>query len=81
MSMEPEDNDDWAEPRGLPLGLRALALVGAFSFVMLGLSVLAPLLYPPQNPPQRPPGQGERVAGGSTTSREPRTMFMPQWKG
>ncbi len=27
--MDPEDNDDWAKERGLPLGLRVLALVGA----------------------------------------------------
>ncbi len=30
------------------LGMRLLALLGAFSFVMLGLSSLAPLLHPPQ---------------------------------
>ena len=45
----PEQQDgDWPVDRGRPLGLRLLALLGAFSFVMLGLSSLAPLLHPPQ---------------------------------
>jgi hypothetical protein len=47
-------DDDWAVDPGRPLPLRLLALLGAFSFVMLGLSsVLLPLM-------QRPPaGQPE----------------------
>ncbi|MFM7675410.1 MAG: hypothetical protein ACKO5F_07455 [Synechococcus sp.] len=61
MNRDPDNNNDWAEPRGLPLGLRALALVGAFSFVMLGLSVLAPLLNPPPQPPTPPEQKAERV--------------------
>lgn len=48
-SQPPEHDDgDWPIDRGRPLGMRLLALVGAFSFVMLGLSSLAPLLHPPQ---------------------------------
>ena len=45
---------------GRPLGLRLLALVGALSFVMLGLSSLLPLLQPqpdgprPQPAPEQP---------------------------
>ena len=42
---EPDDGD-WPIDRGRPLGLRLLALLGAFSFVMLGLSSLVPLLHP-----------------------------------
>jgi hypothetical protein len=48
----PADEDNWPVDRGRPLGLRLLALVGALSFLMLGLSVVAPLLQPrPQAPP------------------------------
>jgi len=44
-------DDDWPVDRGRPLGLRLLALLGAVSFVMFGLSVVAPLLHPrPQTP-------------------------------
>jgi hypothetical protein len=46
-----EDPDDWPVDRGRPLGLRILALVGAFSFVMIGASSLMPLLQPPPPPP------------------------------
>lgn len=53
--------DDWPVDPGRPLILRLLALLGAFSFVMLGLSSLTPLLHPQPNPvpePLRePPGQ------------------------
>lgn len=51
MDTAPED----AMPidRGRPLGLRLLALLGALAFVMLGLSVIAPLLQPAP-PPARP---------------------------
>lgn len=52
-------DDDWPVDRGRPLALRLLALVGALSFVMLGLSVLAPLLHPPQPQPPRLPDQPE----------------------
>ena len=47
-------DDDWPIDPGRPLGLRLLALLGAFSFVMLGLSSLTPLLHPPERqvPPQ-----------------------------
>ena len=54
---EPPD-DDPLEDRGRGLGLRLLALLGAFSFLMLGLSSIAPLLQPsqpPSPPPQLPP--------------------------
>lgn len=57
---EPDDGD-WPVDRGRPLGLRLLALLGAFSFVMLGLSSLAPLLHPPQ---RRPPALPEPPSVG-----------------
>jgi hypothetical protein len=53
----PEDQD-WPVDPGRPLGLRLLALVGAVAFVMLGLSVVAPLLYPQPQPPATPAGKG-----------------------
>ncbi len=40
--------------QGRSLGLRLLALLGAFSFLMLGLGSLAPLLRPAP-PPRLPP--------------------------
>ncbi|MFM7652215.1 MAG: hypothetical protein ACKO5M_04705 [Vulcanococcus sp.] len=52
-------DDDWPVDRGRPLGLRLLALLGALSFVMLGLSVLAPLLHPKPPQPPRLPDQPE----------------------
>ena len=52
-------DDDWPVDPGRPLALRLLALLGALSFVMLGLSVLAPLLHPPQPQPPRMPDQPE----------------------
>jgi hypothetical protein len=58
------DDDEPIQDRGRGLGLRLLALLGALSFVMLGLSSLAPLLYPqPGNetaPEPRPTPAGER---------------------
>jgi hypothetical protein len=36
---------------GRALGLRLLALLGAVSFVLLGLSSIVPLLQPPAPPP------------------------------
>lgn len=57
---EPDDGD-WPVDRGRPLGLRLLALLGAFSFVMLGLSSLTPLLHPPE---RRPPDLPDRPSSG-----------------
>ena len=57
---EPDDGD-WPVDRGRPLGLRLLALLGALSFVMLGLSTLAPLLHPPE---RHPPALPARPAVG-----------------
>ena len=53
MSQRPPhtDDGDWPVDPGRPLGLRLLALLGAFSFVMLGLGSLVPLLHPPQRQP------------------------------
>lgn len=53
------DDDPPLEARGRSLGLRLLALLGAFAFLMLGLGSLAPLLQEPPPPPwpdqRRPP--------------------------
>jgi hypothetical protein len=54
----PLEDDELLEDRGRSMGLRLLALLGALSFVMLGISSIAPLLQPPP-PPERP---GERQA-------------------
>jgi hypothetical protein len=52
VNREPGDEDRDLEDRGMPLPLRVLAAVGAFSFLMLGLSSLVPLLrMPPPAPP------------------------------
>jgi hypothetical protein len=48
---------------GRPLGLRLLALLGALSFVMLGLSSLVPLLNPQPAAPPRAPDQPARSLG------------------
>jgi hypothetical protein len=47
----PGDDDDLPVSQGLSLPLRLLALVGALSFLMIGLSSVVPLLRPP---PSRP---------------------------
>lgn len=44
------DDEPLVDP-GRGLALRLLALLGAFSFLMLGLSSLVPLLRPPPPPP------------------------------
>ena len=45
------EEEELQEDRGRGLGLRLLALVGAFSFLMLGISSIAPLLQPAPSPP------------------------------
>lgn len=57
-----DDVDDWPVDRGRPLGLRLLALVGALSFLMLGLSVVVPLLAPRPSLPQPPRGLPQATA-------------------
>ncbi len=47
------DNDEFPEERGRGLGLRLLALLGAFSFLMLGISTIT-RLFPPSPPPVLP---------------------------
>lgn len=59
---QPSDDDAPLRDPGRPLGLRLLALLGAFSFLMLGLAgVLMPLLAPAVKPPL--PDQRERQVG------------------
>lgn len=57
-----EDEGPLVDP-GRPLGLRILALLGAFSFVMLGLSSLALLLQRPAPPPM-PDQRGGPISRG-----------------
>lgn len=58
----PGDDEGPLVDPGRPLGLRLLALLGAVSFLMLGLStVLLPLLQP--SPPPPLPDQRERQVG------------------
>ncbi|EDY37431.1 hypothetical protein CPCC7001_309 [Cyanobium sp. PCC 7001] len=69
------------EERGLPLGLRILALVGALSFVMLGVNSLLPLLRWPL-PPPAPPGPRHDTAAAALQA-EPKpttpTIQVPEW--
>ncbi len=46
---------------GRSLGLRLLALLGALSFLMLGISSIAPLLQPLPPPPALPDQRDGRV--------------------
>ena len=42
--MEPIDSEGWDTDPGRPLGLRLLALLGALSFLALGISSLMSIL-------------------------------------
>lgn len=53
-SIEPLDPEGWDRDPGRPLGLRLLALLGALSFLALGISSLLPMLQRPGPGPQRP---------------------------
>lgn len=53
-SVEPLDPEGWDRDPGRPLGLRLLALLGALSFLALGISSLLPMLQRPGPGPQRP---------------------------
>ena len=44
--LEPIDPEGWDNDPGRPLGLRLLALLGALSFLALGISILLPTLQP-----------------------------------
>ena len=59
--LQNEDDDELPVDSGRGLGLRLLALLGALSFLMLGISSIAPLLQqapPPEMPDQRPKAMG-----------------------
>jgi hypothetical protein len=49
------EEEEILKDSGRGLGLRLLALLGAFSFMMLGISSIAPLFQPEPSPP--PPDQ------------------------
>lgn len=56
-----DDDDALLVDRGRGLGLRLLALMGALSFLMLGISSITPLLYP--TPPPELPDQRRTPVG------------------
>ncbi|SBO44438.1 conserved protein of unknown function [Cyanobium sp. NIES-981] len=82
------DPDAMPQRQGLPLGLRILALLGALSFVMLGVNSLLPLLrWPPAPPPPPGPRQGPitsrpaiQQAHDSQQERDPRTLPVPAFR-
>jgi hypothetical protein len=59
-SIEIREDEPLVDP-GRGLGLRLLALLGAFSFLLLGISSIAPLLQPA--PPPELPGQRQAPVG------------------
>lgn len=62
MARPPFDPEEWPVDPGRPWPLRLLALVGAFSFLMLGLSsVVLPLLQR-QQPASPPPASSHGSA-------------------
>jgi len=63
LPLEPIDPEGWDKDPGRPLGLRLLALLGALSFLALGISSLLPIL-------QR---QGPVVPEGNATKNQPLT--------
>jgi hypothetical protein len=54
-------NEEPLVDRGRSLWLRLLALLGAFSFLMIGISSILPLLQPP-SPPSMPDQRDGRLA-------------------
>jgi hypothetical protein len=53
LPLEPIDPEGWDKDPGRPLGLRLLALLGALSFLALGISSLLPILERSEPTPQR----------------------------
>jgi hypothetical protein len=58
-----QEHDELPRSEGLSLPLRLLALLGAFSFVMLGLSSVLPLLRPEPPAPLPDQPRGPLAAG------------------
>ena len=52
LPLEPIDPEGWDKDPGRPLGLRLLALLGALSFLALGISSLLPILQRPGTVPE-----------------------------
>ena len=46
LPVEPIDPEGWDKDRSRPVGLRLLSLLGALSFLALGISSLLPTLQP-----------------------------------
>jgi hypothetical protein len=63
-----DDDEPLVDP-GRSLVLRLLALLGAFSFLMIGLSSLVPLLRPP-TPPSIPGQRGVASLAARWTQRK-----------
>ena len=62
LPLEPIDPEGWDKDPGRPLVLRLLALLGALSFLALGISSLLPILQRPGPGPQRPEPTSKPIA-------------------
>jgi hypothetical protein len=62
LPLEPIDPEGWDKDPGRPLGLRLLALLGALSFLALGISSLLPILQRPGPGPQPPEPTSKPIA-------------------
>ena len=62
LQLEPIDPEGWDKDPGRPLVLRLLALLGALSFLALGISSLLPILQRPGPGPQRSEPTSKSIA-------------------
>ena len=62
LPLEPIDPEGWDKDPGRPLGLRLLALLGALSFLALGISSLLPILQRPGPGPEGPEPTSKPIA-------------------
>jgi len=62
LPLEPIDPEGWDKDPGRPLALRLLALLGALSFLALGISSLLPILQRPGKGPQPPEPASKSIA-------------------
>jgi hypothetical protein len=61
-SIEPTEPEGWDRDPGRALALRLLALLGALSFLALGISSLLPILQRPGPGPQPPEPTSKPIA-------------------
>jgi hypothetical protein len=62
LPLEPIDPEGWDKDHGRPLALRLLALLGALSFLTLGISSLLPILQRPGKGPHPPEPASKSIA-------------------